>query len=186
MKLEELFESVTFVPTFLNTETNHQETPYKVVDGPCELCDGTGEDYNDESLPCKQCGGKKTFKARKYAVPDLNVANGSAITILQMLGLAVEEDMHGTIDNKDLPDIKRQLLKLKNSSSSRAAHTYDGYEEQNKRTQIDKSGPVPRIVTTGPKIVHGGMSDERIMRYVDELLKLVDFAQKNNFNLSWY
>lgn len=188
MKLENLFETITFIPTYIDKKTGHYMSPYEIKEGPCSLCDGEGTDYNDETQPCKQCEGKRIIKQRVYTVPELNVANHNAHAILHMLGLSTgEDDSTGTIPNKDLPAIRRKLIMLKNKDPDRQKYVIDPSDTRSGRTRhVDYSGDVPKIEPRGGmRIISGGRSDNQINRYIDKLLELISVAQTKDLDLSW-
>lgn len=190
MKLINLYESIDFIPSYRNKETGYQESPSEEVDGECSLCDGDGKDYNDETQPCRQCEGKGKYKSRKYTVPTLNVSNDNGYLILQMLGLHSrdEDNSIGTIPNKDLPEIRRKLIMLKNKDNERNSFTRDGSDTRSPKTSyVDKSGDVPQIRTQGGgRVIDMGTSDSQINRYIDKLLEIISIAQEKGFDVSWH
>ena len=97
-----------------------------------------------------------------------------------MLGL--DPDYSGVIYNKELPELMRKLIKVKNLDIS--SHTKD--------TSIEKSQIKPytdeRGVThigSGPTMIDVGRSYSQVNSYVDRLIEIVQFAIKNKANLGW-
>jgi hypothetical protein len=178
MKIHEyiLSESVTF---FVHKQG---ENFYDKVTKDCEACDGTGiEDWGDVKHKCRYCNGVGKYETIESRLPDLNVANTNAHVILNMLGIQTGDDTTGTIENNQLPEMKRKLIKLKNTDTSRHTRQYD---ISGGNTYVDKSGEIPRIGRTG--IMHNmGLSNDRIKEYVDDLIKIVDAAQKIGGSVSF-
>src|SRR5216683_3131400 len=123
MKLQALFESMDFIPSFYNKDKGYNETPSEKIIRDCTGCEGTGKNYPDDpnSEPCYYCKdtpGKED--TTEYTVPYMNVSNSNGALILQMLGLYTgEDDESGIIANKDLPAIKRKLIMLKNTNTDK-------------------------------------------------------------------
>lgn len=188
MKLEELFESITLVPAVFDKETNSYHSPTRTVMKDCPYCDGSGHDLYNENRVCDDCNGTKIYRDEEFVAPSLNMANAAAGELFAALGMQVNWD-DGLIRNKDLPKIKRRLIELKNSASVRQKHTYDSYEEDRGQPQryVDRSGEVPEIKTkhNGPRIFHFGMPEERLMRYIDTMIQIVDYAQKNGCDITY-
>ena len=138
----------------------------------CWACDGTGKDYNPQ-YPCRRCEG--SGKSDDWVSPyeQLNVSNSNANAILDMLG--AEFDYSGAIEKEQLPLIRRKLIALKNKDISphTQAPTKSGGEM---RTTTDDNG-VSRI-GRGATIYDAGRSHSQVERYIDSLLKIIDFAQK--------
>src|ERR1700752_4919292 len=129
MKLTTLFESIDFVPSYLDKEKGYNTTPYKNGERPCYACEGTAKNNPDDpkdDTPCYYCEntpGKEQYS--EYDAPHMNVANQNAYLILQMIGLYSddEDSSVGTIKNKDIPAIKRKLLILKNKDDQRNSYS---------------------------------------------------------------
>lgn len=206
MKLNELLqsqlhESVTFSVAKLVTDdpqyprgllTSQEFETEKVED--CWACDGTGKESHDgwtdqegvkhppASWACDLCRGKG--KLTKWETPynELNVSNDNATAILQALGLWQNDELVGHVDHDDLPALRRKLIRIKNG----------GIEALTKDPE-DTQGPTRRYkgddgmdhIGRGPRVISGGRTHEQVMRYVDSLLSLIDFAQKNDAALAW-
>lgn len=180
MILSDLFESVTFGIEFPR-DSNKQR--YKKIETDCTICGGTGkENYGGTIGTCEYCHGTGKYKTEESLYPELNVSNSNARIILDMLGIPDNGNgLVGDIPNSQLPEFKRKLIKLKNSninSYTRNPETYGG------KTFVDRSGEVPRIKKTAT--IHDfGTSTSQITRYIDELLRVIDVAQKENGDLFW-
>ena len=191
MRIQELIiEGMTFSPAIEKDYTDDSGKTQKIITGepwwtksdePCWVCDGTGkEKYGNSEYPCGYCHGKKTYTKHGSTAPELNVSNVNGWEIQKMLGL--DPDYAGTIYNKDLPNVMRKLIRLKNQGVEQ--HTQAPSVEQGKATHWKDDRGISHIIA-GPKMHDAGRSNEQVMRYVDKLIELVQFAQKNNAHISW-
>lgn len=175
-----LDESVTFSPSIqkeINGQLVHTSEDFgEVKDVTCQNCNGTGQDHEQR---CMYCSGTGKYEEYIPTGPELNVANSNAYAICQMLG--IKPDYSGIIFNKDLPAIMRRLVQLKNTNIN--AYTVQSSISKGPARHV-KDGDIDRI-TTGPTIVDFGRSNEQIMRYINQLMDLVKFAQQNNADISW-
>lgn len=203
-----LLESVTF---FASREEDHPEygklrsAPGEVKLTDCEYCEGkghddeyvhkNGEDYiwdseydelpdeekaNYNPVPCRFCKGQKQIERFVSDSPELNVANRNARILQGALRLPEEESGH--IDNKDLPELKRRIIKLMNSDTS--DYAFDTYAEKPTIRTSKEKGNVTRI-SRGPTIYQMGFSQEQLDRYLKSLLEIIRYAQKHGYDLSW-
>lgn len=184
MRLTEILqESITFGVSRLTTVNGKQvynDEFAQEVDGSCWVCDGTGkEKYQEGDYDCGMCKGSGKIKEYKYPFEELNVANSNALAILSALGLP--EDYVGAIPDNQLPAIRRKLIQLKNSPTT-------GLELDSHTTRATRVGrdenDLPQI-SSGPTIHSAGRSSDQISRYIDSLLSIIDFAQKNNATVTW-
>lgn len=196
MRLSEILnESVTFgVAKLENIDGKQYYTdPFsKKVMEPCWVCDGTGQEtqreYTDDDgkhhpaykYECGMCRGKGKFEDFKTDAPELNVANGNAMEIQRMLGL--DADYSGSISHADLPAFRRHLIKIKNGDMS--SHVAEPKKEVGKmRSYTDDEGQ--SRIGRGPTMIDSGRSHAQVERYIDSLLSIMDFAQKNNLDVTW-
>jgi hypothetical protein len=143
----------------------------------CRDCDGTGK---DREHPCFYCKGTGKEEDIMSDAPELQVSNANGDIIQQMLGL--DPDYSGVIYNKDLPDIMRRLIMLKNKGSQQ--YTKDASVDRGAmRRQSDDQG-VARI-GRGPTMYDAGRSQSQVDRYIDKLIEIIQFAQKNNTSVGW-
>ena len=143
----------------------------------CRDCDGTGK---DRTQLCVYCGGTGKEEDRVSDAPELQVSNANGEEIQRMLGL--DPDYSGIIHNKDLPDIMRRLIILKNKGSQQ--YTKDASVDRGTmRRQSDDQG-VARI-GRGPTMYDAGRSQSQVDRYIDRLIEIIQFAQKNNTSIGW-
>ena len=151
----------------------------------CWACDGSGkETYSNGTFDCGMCNGSGEIEEWVHAGSELNVANSNAAAIVNMLGGPSEgDDWCGVWTKEDLPKIRRQLILLKNKGS--AQHVEEPYEAPRKMGVSKDENGLDRIAPQGPRMVYGGRSQEQIDRYIDRLLAIIDFAQKNDAVVSW-
>jgi hypothetical protein len=143
----------------------------------CRDCDGTGK---DRTQLCVYCGGTGKEEDTVSDAPELQVSNANGEIIQQMLGL--DPDYSGVIHNVDLPKVIRRLILLKNKSTQQ--YTADPKQERGPTQKwTDKQG----ITHIGPgaTMYDLGTSQAQIDRYIDRLIEIVQFAQKNNASLGW-
>ena len=147
----------------------------------CWVCDGTGKDkYYDEAI-CDYCEGKGKRLEFVSDAPEMNVSNSNGFKIIDMLGL--EKDYAGHVDHKDLPSIMKRLIMLKNSDRSRYAEP--GSQSSGEITTYKNDDGIDTIGRKGPMMYNMGTTDEQVTGYVDQLIKIVKFAQDNNADFGW-
>lgn len=188
MRVREILnESITFHaatyeehPKFGRIISYHNMRKKKVE---CWVCDGSGKDPYDPGYPCEMCHGDGNLEEWISDGPELNVSNSNAQAIIEQI-FGMPYDDAGMVEPKDLPQLKRRLIRMKNIEGERA-----GLEQAPKTSggqmahYVDDEG-VSRIGRSG-QITHMGRSAEQVMRYVDELLRMIDYAQQNNIFISW-
>ena len=147
----------------------------------CWVCDGTGKDKNYDEAKCDYCQGKGKRDEFVSDSPEMNVSNSNAFKIIDMLGL--EQDYAGSIENKDLPPLMRKLIQLKNSDPSKYAEpgSQSGGEIG---TYKDQDG-MDTIGRKGPMMYNMGTTDTQVKQYIDQLIKIVKFAQDNDADFGW-
>jgi RecJ-like exonuclease len=187
MKLFELHlnESVTLSVAKLAADGSFSDEELgKEIEGTCDGCEGSGKDWQDEDLPCDWCKG--TGKMKKYEMPfdELNMANSAAEDFLSGIGINPRSngELAGHLDPQDLPALRRKLIKIKNGGVD-SLTTPDDVSGGEMKVTRDKNN-IPKIERTA-KVFTSGRSEEQINRYIDELLKLIDFAQKNGGTITW-
>lgn len=179
-------EGMTFSPGILKDYVNQDGTKGEIItsepwwvkrDEECFVCDGTGKRDSRECDYCKGAGVKNRIVS---TAPELDVSNANGYAIMDMLG--VEPDDLGIIYNKDLADVMRRLILLKNKGAeeyTKAPSTSQGPMRATK----DDSG-MTRI-GRGATMHDFGRSQSQVERYIDKLIEIVRFAQKNNAHVSW-
>lgn len=187
---EFIVEGITFSPAVMKDYVDHEGKPGKLLTGEpwwrkewkeCFVCDGTGkETYGDRSVTCGRCNGKGKMQEPVSDAPELSVSNSNGFAIQEMLGL--EPDDSGTIYNKDLPKIMRRLIQLKNKGSSEYTQEPSTSQGPMRKTQTDQG--ITKI-SRGPTMHDYGRSQGQVDRYIDELIKIIKFAQENDAHISW-
>lgn len=190
MKYTELIESVTFGISKLEPydgdhpdfkgKMMYNDSFAKEVDAQCWVCDGSGKDKWDNTR-CDYCHGSGKIKDYKRPFEELNVSNSNAYAILDMIGLPSDEAV-GAIAGDDLAKVRRKLIKLKNQDLG--GYTDEPSDTRGQARAVRGDDGLTHI-KTGPRMIYGGRSTDQVMRYIDSLLELIDFAQKNDGVLTW-
>jgi hypothetical protein len=192
---EILAESITFSVARLEDRDGRQWyiNPFerKVME-PCWVCDGTGlethREYTDDDgrvipetkFECGMCKGEKKIESWKSDADELNVANGNGLEIQRMLGL--DPDYSGAIKKEDFPQMRRRLIRIKNGDMS--PHIEEPTKTVGKmRASTDDTGQTS--IGRGATMYDAGRSHSQVERYIDRLLSMMDFAQKNDCDLVW-
>lgn len=183
---EILNEGITFGPArriVKNGETwITGEEWWKKEEQECPYCDGTGQqDWGDEKHECGYCHGKGKTMEHVSDAPELQVSNANGYAIQEMLGL--EPDSSGHIAAEDLPKIMQRLIKIKNTGMD--PYVEDPTIEKPSMQRLPDEDGVARIGKSGPTMIHGGRSHAQVERYIDKLIEIIRFAQKNNAIISW-
>jgi hypothetical protein len=147
----------------------------------CNVCDGLGhETYQGRNYTCRMCDGKGHYRETVSTAPELSVSNYNGYAIQEMLGL--DPDYSGVILHDQIPEMIRRLIRLKNTSTEK----YTEPPEVSRGT-MQVRGQDQNITTigSGPTMYSGGRSSEQVDRYIDELLQILQFAQKNNAVVNW-
>lgn len=143
----------------------------------CRGCEGTGKEWGGI---CRWCNGTGKSEETVSDAPELQVSNANGYAIQEMLGLNPE--YHGIIKHEDLPKFIRRLIFLKNISII-------DYTEKPSMTRgpLKISGQENNVtqLSRGPTLFSSGRTIEQVNRYIDELLEIFIFAQKNDASVSW-
>jgi len=180
-----LVEGMTFEPVvekkFSDGETYWGSIWQRKEEHDCPYCHGTGHEEEDgKTYKCDYCYGKGKVNEIVSDAPELQVSNANGEMIQIMLGL--DPDYSGIIKHKDLPAIMRRLIELKNRGSDQ--FTKDPSTTQGPmRRQSDDQGVTS--IGRGPTMIDFGRSQEQVHRYIDQLIKIIQFAQKHNASLGW-
>jgi len=146
----------------------------------CWFCDGTGIDpYRNHA--CDRCDGKGKTEEHVSDAPELSVSNANGYEIQRMLGL--NPDYSGIIYHQDLPKFIRHLIKLKNTGSQQ--YTQEPSDKMGSMGVTGQDQNVTSIGRQGPRMVDMGRSQSQVDRYIDELLKLFQFAQQHGASIHW-
>jgi hypothetical protein len=180
-----LEESITFTSMKLDQEKRAFTQPFaSQAQQECWYCDGTGkEPHSSIEYDCSRCDGKGSTVEWVSNAPELTVSNANAYDVLQMLDIK-DPDYVGSISPKELPTVMRKLLRLKNSG-------FDQYTEPSSvdrpamQRRRDPQTGLDTIGRQGPTVHHMGRSHAQVQRYIDQLISIIQFAQKHDLYLTW-
>jgi predicted nucleic-acid-binding Zn-ribbon protein len=147
---------------------------------PCRNCEYEKEyGFNDRSK-CEDCGGTEFETDTVYDFPCLDVSIQNAAIIKKILGCIDDDDDCGLIENHELPNMMRRLIKLKNTSTN----DFSRDRSENRRVSIDRTGNIPTI-RSGPRMIDMGVPQSQITQYIDRLIEIVNWAINNKAVVSW-
>lgn len=182
-----LLEGATIYPSQVfkaGTEDEYHGWPSDLVtkkEIPCADCEGSGKDPYHTGRACVYCSGKGTEMEEVWNFPNLEVSYDNLRAITDMLGLEDDGDSSGMIQNKDIPDMKRRLIMLKNKGSDHL--TKEPSVQQNRIVGKDEHGNTK--IGMGAKMHDMGRNQAQVDRYIDKMMEILDFAQKNGLNVTW-
>lgn len=138
---------------------------YKTV--PCSYCAAARDaGYIKADENCTPgCDGTE----RVYDAPECNFANGNAYVVLGALGLANEE-LYGHVENKDLPALRKKIIRAMNSS-----RTVSGMVRPSEEFTGAK----------GCKVIQCGTPEESVLYRFNALLTLAAYAQEHGYDITW-
>ena len=177
-----LLEGATIYPSRIynaGTDNEHHGWPSELVsktEMDCRDCEGSGEDRGEKCVYC-QGTGKETED--HWDFPSLDVSYDNLRAIQDMLGL--DDDSSGMIDHGDIPQMKRALIVLKNKGSEQ--YTKDSSVQQSRVVGQDEYGNTS--IGMGARMHDMGRSHAQVERYIEKLMDILDFAQKNDMNVTW-
>jgi len=178
-----LAESVTFGATIHRVEKDgqrsHDFTPFekeKEID--CRECH-----YHGKSEHCWMCKGTGKEKVWVTDYDKIQLSNSGALAFLSAIGEKVngDESLVGGWDNSELPELRRRLIRMKNGDLKH--HETPPSDEQRVRG-VKHDGNVATI-ERGPRMISYGRTAAQYGELIDDLLKLIDFAQKHDAGVSW-
>ena len=169
------------------------DTEPRLVRGRCEICDGTGRDWQapppegpfdpiEEHDRCDCCAGTGVAVERVYPLDPINMANATAHVVTTVLGLPT----YGRIAPEAVPDAIRNAI--------RALHSDLGqYEEAPSYTPgghagvkvIERPDGVAEIVRMGPAIYNFGMAADGIAYRIERLLRMLHTAATLGCGVYW-
>lgn len=156
---------------------------FRKQEAECWVCDGSGKDKHDPKYDCGMCRGTGKIEEEVSDGPQLRVSNDNAHAIVTDV-LGQEFDYVGMIGKKELPNLRRKLIKMKNMESERASVRSDPSDERGPMRRTGGEGNVARI-GSGPRMIGPGRTDQRVLQYVDRLLDIVEYAMHHGIVLSW-
>lgn len=146
--------------------------------------DADGKHHPAKTVDCDYCHGKGEHLEHVSDSPELNVSNDNAIALLNFLGVTPggPDGTVGHIEPKDLPALRRKLIKMKNGGA-------DGLEKPDEidggqmiKTRDEHGNPMLKKTARSYEM---GRTSDQVMHYIDRLLQIIDFAQKNNAYVTW-
>lgn len=180
-----LLESIEFHPATISDDGMEINFPANSVvrkSSPCPECKGTGKDLyaaeQGRDQKCYDCFGAKTITDTEYKFPSMGVSNENAQIVCDLIG--VEYDSHGWIAPEHIPAILRRLIYVKNKPT-------DGFEREsseNQGTVMDRTGEIPQIRRTAT-LIDAGVSADQVMRYIDKMIEICQWAKQNDCGVSW-
>ena len=151
---------------------------------PCPYCDDNGNSKHALEFgitePCDDCFGTRQQTNTTYDFPNLNVSNSNIEFVEALMGIDGTDEFHGWIPPEQVGAVAQRLIRMKNSDLSSWAR--DGGESSG--TVVDRSGDIPQIRKTAT-MIDAGMSEASIRKYIDRLLTICHWAQKNDCGVSW-
>ena len=182
-----LLESVSIYPSQIykaGTEDEYHGWPSELVrkvEIPCQDCEGSGKDLYHTDQSCVYCQGTGKETEEKWDFPNLDVSNANLRAIEAMLDLPDDGDSSGMILHKDIPEMKRKLIMLKNKGGDHL--TREPSKSQQRVVGKDEHGNTS--IGMGAKMYDMGLSQAQIDHYAERLMEILDFAQKNDMNVTW-
>jgi len=150
------------------------------VDSECYVCDGMAGKI--EGYECRACKGTGKMKQWECDSPEMQVSNSNGFAIQQEI-LGVKPEYAGSIPNEDLPDLRRKLIRMLNVDKERESMHLDA-EDKLGKVRVSQRGNVSTI-HRGARVISPGRSDQQVLRYAQQLLKIVEYAMKNDLTVTW-
>jgi len=115
---------------------------------------------------------------------EVNFANGNARGVLGLLGLPTD-DLLGSVEADEIPAILQRILVASNRRDARAHLDTDPEDSRGAtRVETDPETGLPRI-TTGPRVIGFGNTDEDTLRRLSALRTLFVKAREHGSGVSW-
>ena len=156
----------------------------KPVTKVCDLCEGTGRDWQDESRPCYGCEG--TGEIEDYDLPEINMATATAGAVLRALGIPGDVDF-GSVAHEGLPALIQRAIVLLNRDGAVAPFTVEDFvlPAGHAGVRVTHEGNIARIERMGAEVHSFGVDEDRILHRVRELVDLMVFARTNGVGIYW-
>lgn len=181
MKISDLLtEGISFSPMRLQDNTWSAKDFGRWGWSTCPNCNGTGNDPWRGYI-CDQCDGERKIKTWISDAPDLNVSNSNGFALLKMLNLPA--DYTGVVEHQDLPELMRQIIRLKNKNLKQYSEP-SRIERGSMKVDHDPETNLPRI-QKGATVYHMGRTENQIEIYLERLINIIKFAQQNEAALVW-
>lgn len=134
----------------------------------CGYCDG-GEEWVDE-----------------HTVPPVDTSNAMARVVFNLLGVEGEGEhgLVGSVEHAALPFALQRCMVVLAKEGVRAPYLDEGGELP-RTTRVVKGEDGLPIITTGPRVFMGSMSDERVVRVVERVRDLLSSCAQQGWGVSW-
>lgn len=105
-----------------------------------------------------------------FDAPDVNFSNANARNLLALIRIDVEEDdgLCGEIPHDQIANVRREITRARNSDRSQAVSPTTISREAN-----------------GPLMIDIGSTDDQVLRRLDALDMVLDYAQKKGCAVYW-
>jgi len=186
MKLKDLQESMEFnACTVTKTEDGTtQLSPHgmREEEKDCWMCDGMAGNVDD--YECMRC--QSTGKVKEWVCdgPEMQVSNANGMAIVRDI-IGQKADYSGMVEKKDLPMLRRKLIKMVNVDKERESMHQAPSDTQGPMGRRGSEGNVTSIGRKGPRMIGPGRSDAQVLSYAQTLLDMVEYAMKNDLVISW-
>lgn len=146
--------------------------------------DGDGKHHPAQVVDCDYCHGKGKAEEHVSDSPELNVSNANAIALLDFLGVdsGGPDGTVGHIEPKDLPALRRKLIKMKNGGGEELEQDWQEEPGQMIKTRDEHGNPMLKKTA---RMAGGQRTPDQVLHYADRLLSIIDFAQKNDAYVTW-
>ena len=150
----------------------------------CDLCDGTGHDWQDETRPCYGCEG--TGEVVDFDLPEINMGNETAGAVLLALGIPGDVDC-GSVAHTDLPALIQRATFLINRDGAVAPFTVEGFglAAGHAGVRVTHEGNIARIERMGAEVHSFGLDGDRLVHRITALMGLMVFARTNGVGIHW-
>ena len=127
------------------------------------------------------------FVVHESTLPELNLANGNASALLDLVQLPV--DCAGTVPVEELPALQLRIERVLQTPVSRAAliepSSVDGvpvHSDMQFAALLSDSSPRGG---KGPRVISAGRTDDYLVDRATRLLELVKAARTEGYAISW-
>lgn len=134
--------------------------------------------------PEERCGycDDGMMDERVTECPEANFANENALNILSLLGL--DRDFYGEISVEAIPYVLRRCMVALARDDSRA-HLIEEPRESWGRVEVIEMGNTLARISTGPRVIRMGNTDEQTIRRVTAVRDLLVWAHEHGHKVCW-
>jgi hypothetical protein len=134
------------------------------------------------SLKEVDCGDGEVVTERVSDVPELNLGNGTAKAVMELVGMPFDE-WGGEAVGVELDGFIERAMRVVNGASVDGVVT-EGFVEEGAMRVVGGAGGVATI-GRGATWVEAGIPEERVRRRVADLLGLLTQARKGGYKVCW-